>query len=94
MELDKMQTRIYQLAVQIADDTARTDIETKCRSFTSDGREPVTAEEIQTAWYDISLVDAEMSRMIELAVNYLTLRGRVIYHPLKKNWVRLAARFL
>lgn len=90
MPLDETQIQIHQLAVQIADDAARTDIETKCPSFTFDGREPVTVEEIRAAWYDISMVDADMIRTVQVAINYLTLRGRIIHHPSKKNWMRMA----
>jgi hypothetical protein len=87
---DETETHIHQLAVQIADDAARADIETWCQSFTSDGREPVTAEEIRSAWYDISMVDGEAARIIQMAVSYLVLRGMIVRYPSKKNWVRLA----
>ena len=87
---DETQVHIHRLAVQIADDAARADIETGCPSFTSDGREPVTAKEIRSAWYDISMMEGEAARIIRQAVSYLTLRGRIVCHPEKKSWVRLA----
>jgi len=89
MLLDQTQIQIHQFALQIADDAARTDIETKCESFTSDGREPVTIEEIRTAWYDVSTVDADMTKTIQVAIDYLTLRERIVRHPSKQNWLRI-----
>lgn len=91
MLLDETQIQIHQFALQIADDAARTDIETKCSSFTSDGREPVTVEEIRSSWYDISAVDMDMTKTIQLAIDYLTLRGMLIRHPSKQNWLRIAS---
>lgn len=89
---DETQVHIHQLAVLIADDAARADIEMRCPSFTSDGHEPITVEEIRSAWYDTSMVDSEMSKVTELALRYLTLRGQVIHHPLNRHWVRLTKR--
>lgn len=89
MPFDETRIRIHQLAMLIADDAARTDVEIQCPSFTGDGREPVTAEEIRSAWYDISLVDAEMATIIRTAVSYLALRGQVIHHPSNQNWIRV-----
>lgn len=77
------------LAFQIADDAARADIETWCPSFTNDGREPVTTDEIRAAWYDVSRPDEEGARFVSVAVRYLLLRGRIEQHPLKRTWMRI-----
>ena len=90
MLVDETQTHIHQLATQIADEATRSDIETWCPSFTGEGREPATPEEIRSAWYDISMVEGEAVRIIQLAVRYLTLRGRIVRHPANKTWIRLA----
>jgi len=88
MQLNETQVQTLRLAVQIADEAARTDIETRCPSLTGDGREAETAEEIRSAWYDCSGADMGSSVFILKALYYLTLRGRVIYHPSMANWVR------
>lgn len=87
---DEMQAHIHQLAVQIADDAARADIETWCAHVTSEGREPASADEIRAAWYDTSSMEGEAAGIIQAAVRYLTLRGKIVCHPAKKGWVRLA----
>lgn len=89
MLCNELQARIHSLAVQIADDAARSDIEVRCPSFTDDGREPITAEEIRSAWYDVSAADEESARTIRLAVSYLGLRGKIVRHPSEPNWIRL-----
>lgn len=90
MLLSERQNHVYRLAVQIADDAARSDIETLCPSVTEEGREPVTVEEDRTAWYDTSTMDAEGGRFIRMAVNYLTLRGLIVRHPIHRHWLRFA----
>ncbi|RZI41388.1 hypothetical protein EGT07_17515 [Herbaspirillum sp. HC18] len=82
------QNHVYRLAVQIADDAARADIETWCRSYTADGGDPATAEEIREAWYDTSMMDDDGGRFIRVAVNYLTLRGLIVRHPMHRQWLR------
>ncbi|RZI40919.1 hypothetical protein EGT07_21730 [Herbaspirillum sp. HC18] len=88
MLLSERQNHVYRLAVQIADDAARSDIETLCLSVTAEGREPVTVEEIRAAWYDTSTMDGEGGRLIRMAVNYLVLRGLVVRHPIQRHWLR------
>jgi hypothetical protein len=89
MLLDERGARIHQLAIQIADEAARADIEIECPSFTDEGREPATLEEIQFAWYDTALVTEGAARMIRLAVTYLTLRGKIVRHPFRAGWVQV-----
>ncbi|HYD81839.1 MAG TPA: hypothetical protein VEC06_18720 [Paucimonas sp.] len=87
---DETEHHVNQLAIQIADEAARMDIEIECPSFTNDGKEPETYEEIRTAWYDITQADKDVARVIKTAVRYLTLRGKIVRHPVRKNWVRMA----
>jgi hypothetical protein len=89
MLFDETDARIHQLAIQIADDAARADIEIECPSFTDEGYEPATLEEIQFAWYDTALVAESAARMIRLAVTYLTLRGKIVHHPFREGWIQV-----
>jgi len=88
MQPNKTQVQTLRLALQIADETARADIEMQCRCLTGEGREAGTVEEIQSAWYDCGSADMDSITLILKALYYLTLRGRVIYHPSMTNWVR------
>ncbi len=88
--LNENQRQTLELAVRIADDAARADIETRCPSFTGDGREPANAEEIRAAWYDTAGACRECAPHVQTALHYLTLRGRLILHPSRNGWVRLA----
>jgi hypothetical protein len=89
MLLNKREACIHRLAVQIADDAARMDIETKCPSFTNEGREPETLEEIRAAWYDTTRAEDGAGESVLVAVVYLTLRDRVIRHPFRKGWMQI-----
>lgn len=91
MQLDETNANTLELAVQIADDAARADIETSCPSYTGDGREPLTAEEIRSAWYDIAGAGAESRGVVEIALHYLSLRGKIVHHPSRSAWVRLTS---
>ncbi len=91
MQLDETYANTLELAVRIADDAARADIETSCPSFTGDGREPMTAEEIRSAWYDVAGAGTESRGVVEIALHYLTLRGKIIHHPSRNTWVRLTS---
>lgn len=88
MQPNETQLQTLWLALQIADEIARTDIETQCLCLTGDGREAGTAEEIRSAWYDCGSADKDSITVILKALYYLTLRGHVIYHPSMTNWVR------
>lgn len=92
MLLDEIDLYIHRLAMRIADDATRADIELNCPSFTDEGREPVGAEEISAAWYDLSQADPDAGDMVMIAVSYLDLRDQIIHHPSRKNWIRMTIR--
>lgn len=89
MVLDKTEARIHQMAVQIADEAARADIETMCAVVTNDGAEPATLHEIRSAWYDTAVTVDGATGMIRRAVAYLTLRGKIVRHPFREGWIQV-----
>lgn len=85
-----MTANITTMAFRLADSAARSDIETMCRSFTEDGGEPVSTEEIRTCWYDTrAVIDPENVRCVEEALEYLECRGMLKLHPTKASWLRV-----
>lgn len=85
-----MTANITAMAFRIADSAARSDIETMCRSFTEDGREPVGAEEIRACWYDVhDVIDPENVRYVAEALQYLRGRGMLLKHPTTVGWLRV-----
>ena len=70
------------LATQIADDSARADVESSC-DFERMG---------QHTWYDPSRVartsGPEVAAMVAKAIDYLRLRGRIVSHPTQPHLVR------
>ena len=82
-----MNARTTDLAFQLADDTARSDIETLCKPV---GGEPQTIEAMQTCYYDTTaLYDLEMSERVKIALEYLDGRGMLKRHPSNANWLRV-----
>ena len=89
MLLDETEVRIHQLAVQIADEAARSDIEIQCPCFTEEGREPATLKEIPLAWYDTRNVPSSAVEVVRMAIAYLELRGKIVRHPFREGWVQV-----
>jgi len=75
------------LATQIADDAARSDIESFCRRVHI-GR---------LDWYDTDCMSSEdpaVARYIATALRYLRLREHIVFHPMQAALVRFASTFL
>lgn len=69
------------LAIQIADESARADIECECRC----------ERERPHSWYDTRWDgDPEFGAMLDRSLRYLRLRGRVVTHPTQSHLVRFA----
>lgn len=72
-----------QLALQIADDAARCDVESYCTKFQLRWR----------VWYDTEVLrpeGIEVEQGVERAVRYLDLRGALQRHPQQAHLVRFA----
>lgn len=67
------------LGLQIADDAARTDIETMCRQDTLEGR----------TWWQTRPIEPDCRRFVDRAVHYLELRGLIERHPADASLVRI-----
>lgn len=81
-----MTDRLIQLAFQLADSTASSDIEILCAPV---GGEPLTVEEIRTCWFDLTLVrDVADIPLVATSAEYLDRRGLLERHPMHANWVR------
>ena len=72
--------RLQQLQQQIADSTARSDVECEWQ--------PAEANDLGQ-WYIPKTRDPEMQQTLDDAVEYLTLRGMVARHPDHADWVRV-----
>lgn len=74
-----------QLSTRIADEAARSDIQTNCQ--------PVTMGLL--TWYDTSATTPDSDHSVQESVNdslrYLSLRGLVLEHPMHPELVRLPA---
>lgn len=69
------------LAVEIADECARSDIETMCPFQSIRGLD----------WYDLNGMfddDDATRRLIDKAARYLRMRGRLVQHPTAEHLVR------
>lgn len=71
--------RAILLALEIADSTARADIECNCA--------PMAWEGDIVTHYDGMPDDPEMAPTIAKAREYLTLRGKLKLHPVREDWV-------
>lgn len=82
-----MTDRVTQLAFQIADGTASSDIEILCAPV---GGEPSNIDEIRACWFDLDrIIDPEdNAATVRASVEYLTGRGLLKRHPVHANWVR------
>lgn len=81
-----MTDRTTQLAFEIADSAASSDIECYCQTA---GGEPKTVEEMRSCFYDIANpTDPEDAECIAVAVEYLDSRGLLKRHQENANWVR------
>jgi hypothetical protein len=77
--------RTTELALQIADNAASSDIECHCVP----SKEPTNAEEFRTCFYDIqNVTDPETAATVATALEYLELRGLLRRHPDNPAWVR------
>lgn len=72
---------IVNLALDIADETAVSDIECYCRKEDHSG---IYFGE----WYDVTDVDEYSEHIVNRADAYLTLRKKLIRHPSNSNLVR------
>jgi hypothetical protein len=72
---------LIKLALQIADECARSDIETECNARDIDGHR----------WYDTQDIDADTAHLgwVARAANYLRMRGQLETHPTSTHLVRL-----
>ncbi|RZI42818.1 hypothetical protein EGT07_12595 [Herbaspirillum sp. HC18] len=81
-----MTDRVIQLAYQIADGAASCDIEILCAPV---GGEPLNVEEIRACWFDLNqVIDPADTSIVNIAVEYLELRGLLKRHPVNAHWVR------
>lgn len=81
-----MTDRTIQLAFQLADSAAGSDIEILCAPA---GGEPQTLEEIRTCWFDLhQIMDPADIPFVAKSVEYLQCRGLLNRHPVHDNWVR------
>jgi hypothetical protein len=78
-------------ACDIADDAARSDIETSCALTTEDGREPAAAEDLRACWYDLTRHNSDDAEHVAKACAYLDRRGLMHHHPVQTTWVRFGA---
>lgn len=82
-----------ELAYQLADSAARSDIEVMCAAVTDDGREPDSLQEISTCWYDVSnVLIAEDWPAVNKALEYLQRRCMLEHCPDRYEWVRIKTR--
>ena len=78
--------QITQLAFQLADSAASSDIEILCALV---GGEPQTVEEIRACWFDLNQIsDPDDTPRVATSVEYLDRRGLLKRHPTHNNWVR------
>lgn len=78
--------QLTELAFQLADSTASSDIETLCAPV---GGEPKSIEEIRTCWFDLTQIrDSVDIPLVEKSVAYLDRRGLLERHPTHYHWVR------
>lgn len=80
-----MADRVTQLAFQIADIAASSDIEILCVPV---GGEPANVEEIRACWFDLEQVDPADKATVKRSAEYLDGRGLLKRHPVYPNWVR------
>lgn len=80
-----MTDRVTELAFQIADVAARSDIEIFCVPV---GGEPANVEEIRACWFDLEQVDPADKATVNRSAEYLDGRGLLKRHPVCPNWVR------
>jgi hypothetical protein len=81
-----MADRVTQLAIHIADDAARCDIEILCAPV---GGEPSNVDEIRACWFDLhQLIDPSDAAVVQASAEYLACRGLLVRHPVHANWVR------
>lgn len=71
-------SEVVDIAVEIADSVARSDIEVECLTVELDGER----------YYDTSLPDPEDAAWVGRATRYLQLRGHLIRHPDMPHLVR------
>lgn len=84
---------ITDMALEIADSAASSDIEVMCAAVTDDGREPDSLQEISTCWYDTNKVlIAEDWPAVQKALKYLDGRGMLERCPDRAEWVRIKTR--
>lgn len=77
-----MTDELTRLGREIADETARSDIECECVWIDEGGR-----------WYDTNLVsDQDVVPMLERAERYLELRGLIERHPERPELVRFVEK--
>ena len=75
-------------ARSIADDAARSDIETMC-DMVFDGIAVITPKDLRNCWYDSTkIVDPETIETVHTALRYLERRGLLKRHADKPHWVR------
>lgn len=79
----KFAARLDQLAHKLAYSTARSDIECECHSVSS-ARPPGGS-----GWYDIASADPDTREIVDDAVTYLILRGKLVRFPDHPSWVRI-----
>lgn len=83
--MDNVTHRITELAFELADNAARSDIECMCEQVGS----PRTIEAFITCFYDLGRIpDPEDAPYVAKAVEYLDARGLLKRHPSNENWVR------
>lgn len=88
--LDLADDRVGNLALQIADSAARSDIEIYCEPVYFNPSAPA-AEQMRNCWYDsthTTPADVEAKKPVALAVEYLELRGKLLRHPEHNHLVR------
>lgn len=84
-----MQDTLISMAIQIADDAARSDIECHCAARMEDGSEPQRTEDHTKCWYDsLTISDPEMQATVRTALIYLCARGMIKWHARNRGWVR------
>lgn len=75
------------LAHQLADEAARSDIECYCCLIIS------SKDKGKSHWYDASCPapyhEAEHARYVPMAIEYLTLKGKIERNAAHSNWVRI-----
>lgn len=80
---------VLKLALQIADDAARSDIECYCALRMDSGGEPQNTEDHSVCWYDsLAIPDPEMEGTVQIALIYLCARGMVRWHKTNRGWIR------